>query len=119
VIVSYTASHISLADRPAPGVNTERPAALNGLQGYLFNNNFGGKYSGITLAPGNLAYGGGFSVDPGYAPWQLANPTWSGRDDISKVIHRHTVQMGLQVIFGQRNEINATNGPTPATRRVY
>ena len=53
------------------------PAELDGLQGYLFNNGFGGKYSGITLAPGNLAYGGGFSVDPGYAPWQLANPTWS------------------------------------------
>jgi Carboxypeptidase regulatory-like domain/TonB-dependent Receptor Plug Domain len=111
VIVSYTASHISLASRPAPNVNIDRPAELDGLQGYLFNNQFGGKYSGITLAPGNLAYGGGFSVDPGYAPWQLANPTWSGRDDISKVIGHHTVQAGLQVIFGQRNEINATNGP--------
>ena len=111
VVLSYTASHTSLASRPAANVNVARPAALDGYQGYLFNNDFGGKYSGITLAPGNLAYGGGFSVDPGYAPWQLANPTWSGRDDISKVIGRHTVQAGLQVIFGQRNEINATNGP--------
>ncbi len=111
VIVSYTASHISLSDRPAPGVNIERPAAIAGLQGYLFNNDFGGKLSGVTLQPGNLAYGGGFSVDPGYAPWQLANPTWSARDDVSKVIHRHTVQAGLQAILGQRNEINATNGP--------
>ena len=124
VVVSYTASHISLATRPAPGVSIQRPGAIDGLQGYLFNNCFGGvkqgdgtctagtgKLSGVTLAPGNLAYGGGFSVDPGYAPWQLANPTWSGRDDISKVIRRHTVQMGIQVILGQRNEINATNGP--------
>ncbi|MFZ1132734.1 MAG: carboxypeptidase regulatory-like domain-containing protein [Terriglobales bacterium] len=111
VVVSYTASHISLFSRPAAGVSVERPAALDGSQGYLFNNNFGGKLSGVELAPGNLAYGGGFAVDPGYAPWQLANPTWSARDDISKVIHRHTLQMGLQVIFGQRNEINATNGP--------
>ncbi len=111
VVVSYTASHISLSDRPAAGVNIQRPDGINGDQGYIFNNNFGGKLSGVTLAPGNLAYGGGFSVDPGYAPWQLANPTWSGKDDISKVIHRHTLQMGLQVIFGQRNEINSDNGP--------
>ncbi len=124
VVVSYTASHISLTTRQAPGVNVQRPDAINGLQGYLFDNCFGGvkqgdgtckggtgKLSGITLAPGNLAYGGGFSVDPGYAPWQLANPTWSAKDDISKVIHKHTVQMGVQAILGQRNEINATNGP--------
>jgi hypothetical protein len=124
VVVSYTASHIGMTDRPAAGVSIKRPAAINGLQGYLFDNCFrgapqagdtcqagAGELSGITLAPGNLAYGGGFSVDPGYSPWQLANPTWSARDDISKVIRRHTVQMGLQVILGQRNEINATNGP--------
>jgi hypothetical protein len=111
VVVSYTASHISLTTRPAPGVDISRPASIDGLQGYLFNNDFGGKLSGVTLAPGNLAYGGGFSVDPGYAPWQLANPTWSARDDISKVIRKHTLQMGLQAILGQRNEINATNGP--------
>jgi hypothetical protein len=122
VVVSYTASHISLNTRPAPGVDIQRPDAISGLQGYLFDNCFGGvkqgggtckggKLSGVTLAPGNLAYGGGFAVDPGYAPWQLANPTWSARDDISKVIHRHTVQMGVQAILGQRNEVNATNGP--------
>ena len=120
VVVSYTASHISLTSRPAPGVVTQRPDGLD--QGYLFNNCFGGvkqgdgtcqggKLSGVALAPGNLAYGGGFAVDPGYAPWQLSNPTWSARDDISRVIHRHTVQVGLQAILGQRNEINATNGP--------
>ena len=108
--VSYTASHISLTDRPeSSSVNFERPAGLD--EGYLFNNGFGGKLSGITLTPGNLAYGGGFSVDPGYAPWQLSNPTWSAKDEISKVIHRHTIQVGIQAILGQRNEINATNGP--------
>src|SRR5208337_1913077 len=124
IVVSYTASHISLSTRPAPGVNIQRPDAINGVQGYLFDNCFGGvkqgdgtcqggtgKLSGVQLAPGNLAYGGGFSIDPGYAPWQLANPTWSAKDDISKVIRKHTLQMGLQVILGQRNEINANNGP--------
>ncbi len=123
VVVSYTASHISLTDRPASGVSIQRPDTVNnGPQGYLFDNCFGGtkqsggtctggKLSGVELAPGNLAYGGGFSIDPGYAPWQLANPTWSAKDDISKVIRRHTLQMGVQVILGQRNEINANNGP--------
>jgi len=80
-------------------------------QGFLFDNGFGGKLSGIQLTPGNLAYGGGFRVDAGYAPWQLTNPTYSVRDDLSKVIGKHNLQTGVQVILGQRNEINATNGP--------
>ena len=109
VVVSYTASHISLTTRPAAGVNIQRPPDLD--QGYLFNNGFGGKLSGIQLAPGNLAYGGGFKVDPGYAPWELTNPTYSVRDDLSKVIGKHNLQAGLQVILGKRDEINATNGP--------
>jgi hypothetical protein len=109
VVVSYTASHISLTTRPQAGVDIQRPEGLD--QGYLVNSGFGGKLSGIELAPGNLAYGGGFKVDPGYAPWALANPTWSARDDLSKVIGKHNVQAGVQVILGQRNEINATNGP--------
>jgi len=119
-VISYTASHISMTTRPAEGVDIQRPDGLN--QGYLFNNCFGGekqddgtcsggKLSGIQLAPGNLAYGGGFKVDPGYAPWSLTNPTYSARDDLSKVIGKHTVSTGIQLIFGQRNEINATNGP--------
>ena len=120
IVVSYTASHISMTSRPAQGVNIIRPDGLS--QGFLFDNCFGGtkqddgscaggKLSGVQLAPGNLAYGGGFRVDPGYAPWQLTNPTYSARDDLSKVIGRHTLQTGVQVILGQRNEINATNGP--------
>jgi hypothetical protein len=127
VVVSYTESHISLNTRTQPGVCLDRTLtapscagvqsmlqAVNALplvQGYLVNSTFGGKLSGMSLAPGNLAYGGGFQVDPGYAPWQLQNPTWSVRDDLSKVIGKHNVQFGVQVIFGQRNEINATNGP--------
>jgi len=90
-------------------VNIQRPDGLN--QGFLFDNGFGGKLSGIQLTPGNLAYGGGFRVDAGYAPWQLTNPTYSVRDDLSKVIGKHNLQAGVQVIRGQRNEINATNGP--------
>jgi hypothetical protein len=109
VVFSYTASHISLSTRPAAGVNIQRPDGLN--QGFLFDNGFGGKLSGIQLTPGNLAYGGGFRVDAGYAPWQLTNPTYSVRDDLSKVIGKHNLQAGVQIILGQRNEINATNGP--------
>ncbi|MBZ5623578.1 MAG: carboxypeptidase regulatory-like domain-containing protein [Acidobacteriia bacterium] len=119
VVISYTASHISMSARTTPGVDVDRshyPDLIQN-QGSLFNNGFGDKLSGIVLTPGNLAYGGGFKIDPGYvsvgsgsAPWQLANPTYSAKDDISKVIGKHNVQAGLQVILGQRNEINATNG---------
>ncbi len=128
VVISYTASHISLSTRTAPGVCISRDPSICATvqqplnQGFLFDNCFGGskqadgscgggKLSGIQLTPGNLAYGGGFRVDPGYAPWQLTNPTYSVRDDLSKVVGRHNLQTGVQVILGQRNEINATNGP--------
>jgi hypothetical protein len=108
-VFSYTTDHITLQNIDANGVTWQRPAGLN--MGYLFNNGFGGKVPGIVIGGTNAAYGGfGFGVDPGYLPWHHSNPTYSVRDDLSKVIGKHTLQFGAQVIIGQRIELNQAVG---------
>ncbi|MBZ5573224.1 MAG: carboxypeptidase regulatory-like domain-containing protein [Acidobacteriia bacterium] len=108
-VFSYTTDHITLQNIDSNGARWERPAGLT--MGYLFNNGFGGKMPGIVIGGTNKAYGGnGFAVDPGYLPWHHANPTYNFRDDISKVIGKHTLQMGVQWVIAQRNELNQAVG---------
>ena len=130
---SYTDSHITLNDVNGPGgASYQRPAFLdmpggacvsvgNPMMpqqgevdcpmGAVFANGFGGKAPGIVIAGTNAAYGGaGFIVDPSYMPWEHTNPTFSFRDDLSKVIKTHTLQLGVQVIFAQKNETNEAIG---------
>lgn len=108
-VFSYTTDHITLANIDANGVQWQRPADLT--MGYLFNNGFGGKVPGIVVAGTNAAYGGfGFGVDPGYLPWHHANPTYNFRDDLSKVLGKHTLQAGVQWVVAQRNELNQAVG---------
>jgi hypothetical protein len=137
-VFSYTGSRITLADVNGPGANFQRPAGLgnaNDLQqlfaspncnqpitpapvtvpqcpmGYLFNNGFGGKAPGVVLTGNNQAYGGaGFTVDPSYMPWEHTNPTYNLRDDVSKVLGKHTLQFGIQWVIAQKNETNGALG---------
>jgi hypothetical protein len=79
--------------------------------GYLFNNGFGNKAPGIVLTGDNAEYGGaGFTVDPSYMPWEHTNPTYNFRDDISKVLGKHTFQFGVQYVLAQKNETNGALG---------
>jgi hypothetical protein len=108
-IFSYTTDHITLKNIDANGIQWQRPAGLT--NGYLFNNGFGGKLPGIVIGGNNAAYGGfGFGVDPGYLPWHHSNPNYNFRDDISKVVGKHTLQFGVQFIIAQRNELNQAVG---------
>ena len=108
-IFSYTTDHIKLQNIDANGVTWQRPAGLT--SGYLFNNGFGGKVPGIVIGGTNAAYGGfGFGIDPGYLPWHHSNPTYSFRDDLSKVVGKHTLQFGVQFVIAQRNELNQAVG---------
>ena len=124
--VSYTLSHIALADIAGPGVSLARPAALDGPcanpdgqcpSTTIFNNNAAGvngvpKIPGIAIAGNNNEYGGyGFNADPGYAPWEHSNPTYSFSDNLTKVLGRHNLQFGAQWVIFQRNQ---TNGPIGA-----
>ena len=108
-IFSFTTDHINISNIDSNGAQWQRPAGLT--MGYIFNNGFGNKIPGIVIAGTNQAYGGnGFAVDPGYLPWHHANPTYNFRDDLSKVVGKHTLQVGAQIVVAQRNELNQAVG---------
>lgn len=134
---AYSASHITLTPQPGVGVSSlARPSILDAPcqtatggnptppgpnskpqqltecpMGYIFNNGFGSRMPGLIFAGNNGAYGGhGFNVDTGYAPWEMANPTYMVRDDVSKTIGKHTLQFGVQAMFVQQNESSAVSG---------
>jgi len=109
----YVWQHIVLTDLPGPGVTLSR-AGLNALQypmGYLFNNGYDGKLPGIVIAGNNLAYGGsGFAADTSYMPWSHLLEKSTLRDDVSKVIGKHTLQFGFEYLWAGRTELSAANG---------
>ncbi len=99
-VASYTADHIFLT-----AVNNP-PIPSGFAMGSLFNNGFGGKLPAISLG-NNVAYGGGFSADTGYFPWNNANPVYTYRDNVTKIIGTHTLQFGAYAAFAQKNEENS------------
>jgi len=74
--------------------------------GNIFNNGFGGQLPAVSLANGT-AYGGGFTVNPGFMPWINSNPTYGYRDTVTKIIGSHNLQFGGEFIAIQKNEPNA------------
>lgn len=99
-VAGYTADHINLT---AIG-----PVALPA--GFsmppLFDNGFAGKLPSFTINNGN-AYGGGFSFDSGYFPWKNANPTYTVRDNMTKILGKHTLQFGAYFALAQKNQMNS------------
>ena len=139
LVLSYTNSTITLADKSGPGgahfqrdptldqplvADPSAPGECNpilsvdpatGIQqcgiGHLLNNGFGGKMPGIAFLGTNAAYGGqGFAVDPSYMPWSHTNPTYALRDDVGKSVGKHTLQFGGQYVLSQRNQTNNAIG---------
>lgn len=112
IAFSYAADHIKLANKDGvAGGTATRPNFDPATLGQLFNNGFGGKVPGILIAGNNAAYGGtGFIADPAYMPWEHTNPTYTIRDDVSKVLRHHTIQVGAEFLISQRNEINPPVG---------
>jgi hypothetical protein len=101
-VASYTGDHIFLT--------TGGPVALPAgfAMGSLFNNGFGNKLPAIFLQT-NAAYGTSFGQDTGYFPWKNANPTYTYRDNLTKVLGTHTFQFGAYLVFAQKNEANSPN----------
>ncbi|MGC1485233.1 MAG: carboxypeptidase regulatory-like domain-containing protein [Candidatus Acidiferrum sp.] len=99
-VASYTGDHIFLTAGGPVGL----PSGFS--MGSIFNNGFGGKLPAISVA-GNAAYGGGFSSDTGYFPWHNANPTYTYRDNLTKIFGQHTFIFGAYVAFAQKNEANS------------
>jgi hypothetical protein len=107
-VASYTTDHISFFSTGTPNPNAwQRPA--NMPMGALFNNGFGGKLPAITLT-GNAAYGGTFYQDPN-GEWPEgaynANPTYTLRDNVTKIIGRHNLQFGGYFVIAQKNELSS------------
>ena len=96
-VASYTADHIFLTALNNP------PLPSGFAMGSLFNNGFGGKLPTIVLG-NNPAYGGGFTGDSGYFPWNNANPVYTYRDNMTKIVGNHTFQFGFYSAFAQKNE---------------
>ena len=96
-VASYTADHIFLTAINNP------PLPAGFAAGSIFNNGLGGKLPSIVLSNNN-AYGGGFTGDSGYFPWNNANPVYTYRDNMTKVIANHTLTFGFYSAFAQKNE---------------
>ncbi|MFZ3217612.1 MAG: carboxypeptidase regulatory-like domain-containing protein [Candidatus Acidiferrales bacterium] len=99
-VFSYTADHIFLTNEGP----YERPASMT-MTG-LFPD-FGGKLPTVSVS-GNAAYGAGFTADPSDEPWNNANPTYSIRDNLTKIFGKHTVQVGAYGVIAQKNEFSST-----------
>jgi hypothetical protein len=105
-VASYTADHIFLT-----AVNGPAPLPA-GAMNAIFDNGFGGKLPGISIG-GNDAYNGGangvLAQDTGYFPWNNANPTYTYRDNLTKLKGNHTLIFGAYFVAAQKNEDNTGN----------
>lgn len=106
-VASYTGDHIFLT-AVGPSNETTLPAGF--AMGSIFSNGFGNKLPSISLGS-NTAYGGGdgLAQDTGYFPWNNANPTYTYRDNLTKIIGKHTMTMGAYLVFAQKNEQSSAN----------
>ncbi|PYU78370.1 MAG: TonB-dependent receptor, partial [Acidobacteria bacterium] len=106
-VASYTGDHIFLA-AVGPASETTLPAGF--AMGSIFGNGFGGKLPSIALG-NNTAYGGGdgLAQDTGYFPWNNANPTFTYRDNLTKILGNHAMTFGAYLVFAQKNEQSSAN----------
>ncbi len=98
-VASYTADHITLSNT-GPGA-VPRPASMT-MTG-LFPN-FGDKLPGFLLTGNSTAYGGTLEEDNAFIPWTNSNPTYTFRDNMTKVLGKHTLLFGAYVAIAQKNE---------------
>ncbi len=106
-VASYTTDHITFGSTGYPDPNAWR-LPPNFPIGYFFNNGADGKLPAINLS-GNAAYGT-FYQDPNgewpEGPYN-SNPTYTYRDNVSKIIGRHNLQFGGYFVAAQKNELSS------------
>jgi hypothetical protein len=104
-VAGYSANHIVMQN-VGP---SQRPA---GYTLGLFQNGFGGnRLPGVILNGGNQFAGGGIGLDTGYVPNGPvnSNPSYTYRDNVSKIIGKHNLTMGGYFVASQKNEIPQVN----------
>jgi hypothetical protein len=95
-VASYTGDHIFLKN-VGSGV-----ASRSGLTTTGIFPNFGDKLPDISVS-GNT-YFSDFSEGQGYIPWNNANPTYTLRDNVTKILGNHTILFGAYGVIAQKNE---------------
>src|SRR6195256_4810537 len=87
-VAGYTSNALTLADN-----GPWKRSLYSGLfTNSVFANSFGGKVSAFSVNENNEGFG--FSVDPSFAPWVNSDPTYSYRDNVSKIMGKHSLQFG-------------------------
>ncbi|HXM64809.1 MAG TPA: carboxypeptidase regulatory-like domain-containing protein [Terriglobales bacterium] len=96
-VASYTTDHITTS-LIGPW---QRPAGFPSIG--IYDNGFGGKVPGIMLSGGQY----NFAEDPGYVPNGPlnSNPTFTFRDNLTKNVGPHNLQLGIYVVLAHKNEI--------------
>ncbi len=104
-VFSYTTDHISLTDLGA----WQRPPGTT--FGGIFPGADRGVMPGINLVDAGGVYGN-FGEDAGYVPNgpYNSNPTYSFRDNLSKLVGKHNLQMGAYFQAVQKNELGGELG---------
>ena len=112
-VVSYTTDHIILNNTGFPDPNAwQRPAGMDmGTLFGVFNTASGPVIPGINLTGGGAQFN--FGQDPGYIPngTYNSNPTYTLRDNVTKIVGRHNLQFGFFSAFRQKNELGGELGP--------
>jgi Carboxypeptidase regulatory-like domain/TonB-dependent Receptor Plug Domain len=97
---SYTTDHIFLnAIGPV-----QRPSGFD-MPG-IFNNGFRGLLPNIVIE-NTAEYSGGFNAPTGYFPWNNANPTYTYKDNLTKIWGSHNLYFGAYFVAAQKNEDNS------------
>ena len=104
-VFSYTADHIYLSSVG----NVQRPSNFD-MPG-IFQNGYRDLLPNVTIE-NTAEYGGGFNIGTGYAPWNNANPTYTFKDNITKIIGGHNLFMGVYYVAAQKNEDSSTFADT-------
>ncbi|MDQ2844474.1 MAG: Plug and carboxypeptidase regulatory-like domain-containing protein [Acidobacteriota bacterium] len=100
-VFSYTTDHI-LLNAIGP---VQRPSSFN-LPG-IFNNGFRGLLPNVSIT-NTAAYGSGaINAPTGYFPWNNANPTFTYKDNLTKIWGSHNLLFGALFIAAQKNEQNS------------
>jgi len=100
-VSSYTTDHISFKSQGA----FAQPSGF--AMGYLFPNGGVGKLPAVTLTGG--IYGGIYEDAAGEWPEgpYNTNPTYTDRDNMTKIVRRHNLQFGAYLAAAQKNELSS------------
>jgi len=112
-VFSYTVDHIILNDTG----NWQRPSDFSTNFTDLFPGNGSGVLPGINIVDPTGGVYGNFGQDSGYIPNGIynSNPTYTFRDNVTKIVGKHNLQMGIYIAAAQKNEFGGelANGSFP------